>query len=179
MLTLGQQLVLNGIAQQIVDRMRYELANKKIDRISIRRKNGFIERKNFSAVAKASGKSGNTLRYEVSENSIIVYGEDYLLNIVYGEAPTGQTSFTNKDSQLSGIRGWIDEKPLDVGDKNPNTVARLIQDKIASYGSSIWAKHNGKDSGVFADVLTDAIINEFNNKFTIQIENDLIEEFAA
>lgn len=175
MLTLGQQLVLLNLAQQIVERMKFALANKPISRISIRKGKST----EFKAVAQASGKSAKSLRFEVSDAGIIVYGEESILKIIYGEAPKGQTSFTSGDSDLFGIRQWMDDKKLDVGNHDANVVARLIQNKIQEHGSSIWIKHRGADSGVFADVLTEQIIQAFNDKFTIQIEEELIQDFAA
>lgn len=173
MLSLGQQLVIEQFAKQIVMNVVGILKTKNIDRKSVRYEEGKRIEKSFKSGVNASGNLVRSVRFELTETNLIVYANDYIYYLIYGRKPTGSGgNGTLKDR----IRGWIDEKGITPDDGiSKDTLAFLISRKIHREGSAIYLYFKGQNSGLLNNILTESLIKTYNDKFTQQLN----EEFAT
>lgn len=174
MLTPAQEILIELFAKQLVKNIGDAIKSKPISRTSVKYENGQRITNDFTAPVNATGKLLRSLRFELTDTSLIIWGEDHAYFLIYGRKPTsGKGSRTVKDEILK----WIRAKGIksEIEDK---TLAFLIARKIHREGSSIYIKHKGSNSGLLDSVLTKEIIDDFNSKFTAQLETDLKSEFG-
>lgn len=173
MLTLSQQVLIEQFAKKVIEDLRIVLKTKLIPRKSVRYENGKRIEKSFSAPVSASGKLANTLRYEITDSQLIIWGEDYIYFSIYGRAPTTKSgSGAVKDK----IKQWIKDKGI-TSDISDNQLAYLISRKIHREGNSIYLFSGKKNTGLLDNVITSEMVKDFNDKFTKQIEADIAAEF--
>lgn len=173
MLTLSQQILIEQFAQKVIEDLKIVLKTKPIPRKSVRYEQGKRIEKSFSAPVSASGRLANSLRFEITENQLIIWGEDYIYFSIYGRSPTTKAgSGTVKDK----IKQWIKDKGIQ-SDISENQLAYLISRKIHREGNSIYLFSGKKNTGLLDNVITNEMVKEFNDKFTKQIESDIAEEF--
>ena len=173
MLTLSQQVLIEQFAQKVITDLRIVLKTKPIPRKSVRYEQGKRIEKTFSAPVSASGKLANSLRYEITDTQLIIWGEDYIYFSIYGRSPTTKAgSGTVKDK----IKQWIKDKGI-TSDISENQLAYLISRKIHREGNSIYLFSGKKNTGLLDNVITNEMIKDFNDKFTKQIEADIAAEF--
>jgi len=173
MLTLSQQILLEQFAQKVITDLRIVLKTKPIPRKSVKYEQGKRIEKTFSAPVSASGRLANSLRYEITDTQLIIWGEDYIYFSIYGRAPTTKAgSGTVKDK----IKQWIKDKGI-TSDISENQLAYLISRKIHREGNSIYLFSGKKNTGLLDNVITNEMIKDFNDKFTKQIEADIAAEF--
>ena len=129
-----------------------------IDREKVLRDN--YARKNI----KASGKFGETLRYEVTDNSTTIFGNKYIGASVYGRRP-------NTDQSPEGLRRWAGgfapimqrwAKDKGIGDGSFG-LGYAIAYNIAKNGWKIPNKH-GNDGKLLTDTFTNESIEDLKNK---------------
>ena len=75
MLTLSQQVLIEQFAKKVIEDLRIVLKTKPIPRKSVRYEQGKRIEKSFSAPVSASGKLANTLRYEITDTQLIIWGK--------------------------------------------------------------------------------------------------------
>ena len=173
MLTLSQQVLIEQFAQKVITDLKIILKTKPIPRKSVRYEQGKRIEKTFSAPVSASGRLANSLRYEITDTQLIIWGEDYIYFSIYGRAPTTKAgSGTVKDK----IKQWIKDKGI-TSDISENQLAYLISRKIHREGNSIYLFSGKKNTGLLDNVITNEMIKDFNDKFTKQIEADIAAEF--
>jgi hypothetical protein len=173
MLSLSQQILIEQFAQKVIADLKIVLKTKPIQRKSVKYINGERNESVFSAPISASGKLADSLRYEITDNQLIIYSEDYIYYSIYGRAPTTKTgSGAVKDK----IKQWIKDKGI-TSDISENQLAYLISRKIHREGNSIYLFSGKNNTGLLDNVITQQMINDFNDKFTKQIEADIAAEF--
>ena len=173
MLNLSQQILIEQFAQKVIADLKIVLKTKPIPRKSVRYEDGKRIEKSFSAPVSASGRLANSLRYEITDSQLIIWGEDYIYFSIYGRSPTKNAgSGTVKDK----IKQWIKDKGI-TSDISDNQLAYLISRKIHREGNSIYLFSGKKNTGLLDNVITQQMVKEFNDKFTKQIEADIAEEF--
>jgi hypothetical protein len=173
MLTLSQQLIIEQFAAKVVAEIKHVLKTKPLTRKSVRYENGTRKESTFNSPVSASGKLANSVRFELTENELIIYAEDYIYFSIYGRKPTTNSgSGTLKDK----IKKWISDKGIQ-SDIDKDTLAFLITRKIHREGNSLYLFSGNKNSGLLENIITSQMINEYNSKFTKQLELDIKSEF--
>ena len=173
MLTLSQQVIFEDLAKKIVQEVRHILKTKPIQRKSVRTKEGKVTTSTFSAPVSASGKLASSVRFEVTDTHINIYGESYIYTLIYGRKPT-KNSGSGEVSK--GIRKWISSKNIS-SDISENQLVYLISRKIHKYGNSIYLFSGSNNSGLLDNVLNDALKREFKDKFTREIKDEVVNTF--
>jgi len=171
---LKLRIVLEGLGRVIVDNMRKQLETKKISATSVRQKDGKVTEKNYSSVPKATGKSANSLRYEVTEEgNILIYGEASILTLVFGRKPTSKSG-SGKLKDI--IKQWMSAKGIkpETG-MSEDTLAFLIARKIHRYGSGIYIKHQGANSGLFNKAFDASNLKQFTDALRLTYEGLFVE----
>lgn len=172
MLTVGQHIVVERLAEAILFAIRSAYVNKPLKRISLRFENGKQVRREFQAPVNASGNLSAQTRYEISDTSLIFYAPSYIYELIYGKRPA--TNASDIDHNLeSGIRSWIDKKGVESEKFDKDQLTYLIANKIQKYGNSIWLYGRGQDSGLLNNIITPNLIKDYNSKFTRQLEIEI------
>lgn len=174
MLTLGQQIVIESFAKDLIKLIRQVIETKPIKRISRRRVKGKYVDSVFYSPVNASGDLARTLRYELTPTKLSIYANDYIYDLIYGKPPN--KSMANLDHNLeSKIKEWMAAKGISAVYSNKDTLAYNITNKIHKFGSSIYLAHGGKNSGLLENLITNELISNYNSKFTQQLG----EEFKS
>lgn len=174
MLTLGQQVVIESFAKELIKQIKFVIENKPIKRVSKRYRQ---PDKVFYAPVSASGNLANTLRYELTDQHLKIFANDYIYELIFGKRPT--LSATENDLQLENkIKQWMADKGIrpDNG-TSQDTLAYLITRKIRDYGSSIYLASHGQNSGLLNNVLQQTMITDYNAKFTQQLSTEFTQAF--
>lgn len=184
MLTVGQHIVVERLAEAILFAIRSAYVNKPLKRISLRFENGKQVRREFQAPVNASGNLSAQTRYEISDTSLIFYAPSYIYELIYGKRPA--TNASDIDHNLeSSIRSWMEKKRIGEGgtieimgkqidiESDKDKIAYLITNKIQKYGNSIWLYGRGQDSGLLNNIITPNLIKDYNSKFTRQLEIEI------
>lgn len=177
MIDLKLRIVLEGLGRVIVDNMRKALETKKVQSISRRQKDGKVTEKTFSSTTKASGKSARSLRYEVTEEgNILIYGEESILTLIFGRKPTS-ASGSGKLKDI--IKKWMNDKGISPeGNMSEDTLAFLISRKIHKYGSGIYLKHQGANSGIFSKAFDSQNLKQFTDALRLSYEGLFVEAMS-
>jgi hypothetical protein len=172
LLSLGQQVVIQAFARELVDGIKDAIKNKPIDRVKIRIRGGMISRTHFKAPVYSSGELYRSIKYVLTDTNLSIYANDYIYELIWGVPP-------NKDNKVSdsSIKKWIRDKGIEIEKEDEDTIASLITRKIRDYGSSIYLAHYGKNSGLLENIVNDQMINSYNVKFTQQLKEDFIKAF--
>lgn len=137
--------ILERYGAEIVEKLRYDIRNKKITR--------------FGAV-NASGKLANSLRYEVKGGKLRVYALGY--------APVMETGRKGgKRPPVSAIEQWLSDKGIAPQGISKKSLAYLIARKIGKEGTEIY-KQGGSDliSGVINQQLIDHLQSDLATSFS-------------
>ena len=173
MLTLSQQIVIEQFAKELIVKIGEVFKHKNIMRKSVRYEGGKRIERTYSSPISASGNLVKSLRFNLTETHLEIWSEDYVYFLIHGRKPTkGGGSGAVKDK----IRDWIDHKGIKA-DIDKDTLAYLIARKIHREGNSIYLYYQGKNSGLLNNILTEEMKQEFNDKFTRQLGEDLANEF--
>lgn len=131
-----------------------------------------IERKgasgNFQSVVNASGKLAKSIRYEVTNGTVLsFYGNDYIQFLENGRRP-------GKRPPTSVIRQWIDDKGIIPDGISKDSLAFLIARRMGEEGSTIY-QAGGSDlvSGIFNEALQRSIEAEFAQLLVTEIQSDI------
>jgi len=173
LLTIAQTIVVEELANEVISRIATAIRTVPLNRVSVRFENGEEKRTSFTATANASGRLINSLRFEIVNDELIVYGNDYIYYLIYGRK---QTKNGGSGVVKSDIRNWIDAKGITPDDgMSKDTLAFLITRKIHRMGNSIYLASGGQNSGLLTNVLNENIIKKFNSKFTVTVADDFKE----
>ena len=139
-----------------------------------------IERKgadgNFQSVVNASGKLAKSIRYEVTNGTVLsIYGNDYIEFLQNGRRKGGVPS-------ASVFLEWMDNKGIALGEtaKDRLSIAYAIRATIKAEGTTIY-KAGGSDlvSGIFNETLQRSIEAEFAQLLVTEIQSEIFELLAA
>lgn len=172
MLTIGQHIVIEKLAEAILIAIRQAIKTKPLKRVSLRFEKGKQVRREFSAPANASGDMAALTRYEITDTSLIFYAPDYIYDSIFGKRPAGTASSIDHNLE-SEIKKWIGYKGIESEKFDTDQLAYLITNKIQRYGNSIWLYGRGQDSGLLNNIITPNLIKDYNTKFTKQIELEI------
>lgn len=154
---LATKMILEGIGQEIVDRLRNDIKTKSLVK-------GFPP-------PNASGSLADSLRYEATEDNLKVYAKSYIYYLEYGRK-------AGKKPPREVIRKWIDDKGiLPKADERGRTISKdslafLIQRKIGDKGTLI-AQQGG------SDLLSSIINDEFIGKMKEQLIFNTVESIKS
>ena len=148
-------ITLNAIGQQVTDRLRQDIKNKSLV-------SGY-------PAPNASGRLAESIRYEVADNILRVYAEDYIYYLQYGRKP-------GKFPPVNVIREWVQTKLGITDEKERNSIAYLIGRKIANEGTLIY-KQGG--STLLTDIINAESIREWRDEIraimVTQIQSDILK----
>lgn len=128
---------------------------------------------------RASGKFAESLRSEITNKSMIVFGEDYAMQMERGRAP-------GKMPPVNEIEKWIDEKrgitaPSDQRKKRQ--MAWAIATKIKQVGINVPNKYNV--GGVISDTISEFVqkhvprlVDEIFKEKRLDINSEIIENLT-
>lgn len=173
MLTVAQEIVIEQFANDLVFKIQEAIKSKPIPRTSVRYNNGERITTNFNATVNSTGNLLRSIRFELTDTHLIIWGADYAYYVIYGRKPT-QNKGTGKVKDE--ILKWIRAKGVSSELKD-ETLAFLIARKIHREGSSIYI-YNQMGSGIINNILSNKVLEDFNTKFTAQLITELKEEFA-
>lgn len=158
MLSPQQQDILKYYGELIVTRLRNDILNKKVTK--------------YGSVT-ASGQLAQSVRYEVDESGLRIYANDYIVYLQDGRRP-------GKFPPKQPILDWIDDKGIQFNDIKKESLAFLIQRKIANEGTTAFIQ-GGTDlvSGVLTPELIKQILNSFRDDYIKSIKSDIVEALAA
>lgn len=174
MLTLSQQLIIEQFAAKVVAEIKNVLKTKPLTRKSVRYEGGVRTESTFQSPVYASGKLANSVRFELTETELIIYAEDYIYFSIYGRKPS--VNGTKPGKLIDKIKDWINDKGIQ-STIDKDTLAFLITRKIHREGNSLYLFSGKKNSGLLENIITSQMINEYNSKFTKQLELDIKSEF--
>lgn len=176
MLSLGQTVVIENFAKDLIKLMQLVIRNKPIKRVSRRRIKGKYVDKTFESPVNASGDLAKTLRYELTGTRLSIYANDYIYDLIWGKPPsnTAMGIDHNLDSKISK---WMSDKGIQSVNIDKDTLSTLITNKIQKFGSSIYLAHHGSNSGLLENIISDNLIRDYNAKFTQQLGEEFKQTF--
>ena len=175
MLTVSQEIVISNFAKELINRLSEAIRNKPLARTSVRYVNGERVTNNFSATANTTGKSIRSLSYEITNEALIIKGEESIFTLIHGRKPTRESG---TGSVRDAIRDWVRAKGIVSDDISEESLVFLIARKIHREGSSIYIRNNGGNSGLLTSVLNEQVLNDFNSKFTAQLIKEFEQELG-
>jgi hypothetical protein len=149
MLTLFEQNEINKVCSSYLDQVLNAIKNKKVDRTAVRwdsRMRQYVYR-SFEAVVNSSGRLYDSAQKVGTENGANVIIDGYVDKLIYGQEP-------GQPVDVDDILRWMGDKGMESSIDG----AKLIATKINRFGSSIYVKHQGQDSGLFSDVNIDDLL---------------------
>lgn len=144
MLTESQINILKGFGNRIVQSLKEQLSNKKIN---------------------AGGDLSASIHYEITDSGMVVKALDYLFYADFGRKP-------GKRPPKDAIKEWIQEKHIQS--KIPiDSLAFIIQRNIAKKGTKAFQKQGNKIvESVLTDELIIEIQEAFRDDFIKEIRSD-------
>lgn len=150
MLALTQQ-TLTTLGNEFISRIQANIKGKRVTKFG---------------VMNASGKTAESLHFEIDDNSFKLYGAGHILKLESGNAPGTKVPF-------SRLRAWLDEKPIAVQltaridgtprrhrdgsaitlDEQKDSVAWAIKKAIEGRGTILHQQ--GGNSGILKDVINE------------------------
>lgn len=157
MLTLTEQNELRKIADEYIRQVVDAIKNKPIERKG--------QQGNFSAPVNASGKLADSVQSELFASGIRVTALGYIDTLIYGRKPGTMPP-------VSAIESWMQAKGLGG---SPYGIAH----NIGRYGSTIWQRWQGQDSGLLSDVDIERQLTELDDWLAEKYGNLVFAELAA
>lgn len=174
MLTLSQQVIFEDLAKKLVIEIKHILKTKNIPRKSVRYEKGERRTSNFASPVSATGRLAESVKFEITEDAILIKADAYIYTLIYGRKPT-QNKGTWSDAK-EDIKKWIRAKNIQ-SDISENQLAYLITRKITREGNSIYLFSGSNNSGLLNNVLTDTLKKEFGGKFTKDLKDGIVQTF--
>jgi hypothetical protein len=165
-MTIFEQEIFNDIATDYIQQFKKAIETKEIERkYTKRKKDGSINHIRFSSVVNASGKLANSPRIELSETELNIFVAGYIDDLIYGKPPS--------KVELFEIEKWMKSK----GFEEDESIAELMVRNIEDFGSSIFRKFQGANSGLLDDIdLTDSI-SKAKKDLILKKINDITHAF--
>lgn len=157
MLALTHQILTEKM-NEVVARIQANIQTKPVTR--------------FGAM-NASGKTAQSIHYEIDETEIRLYGAKHIFALEFGRGPTSGGAASG-GSLRDRIRVWIDEKGITptpgANGKTPSkdSLAFLIARKIHNEGTEIF-KQGGR-SGILTDVINQDTLQGFYDALFYEFE---------
>lgn len=155
-MTVFEQNILKDFGQWYVDAVKNAIKTKPI----ARKGKGVGE---FSSVVNASGQLANSLRFELTDEQLNVYALTYIDSLVFGVPPR------KSDFNMMEIEQWLAVKGIDF---NPANVATNID----RFGTTIWQKHQGANSGLLGDIPLVERIEQLKQTLVLRSSEQLIQD---
>ena len=163
MLTNAEQEVIREFGETL----KYKLA-EAIRSKPIRRRTP--AQGSFEAPVNASGRLAESVESVLEGNTLNIKANDYIWYLVFGRPPT---SSMGSGEVYPAIVQWLEDKGLDI---SPYAVTHNIH----KYGTSIWQEHQGNESGLIDDILTQQAIDELADKLVSVLDDGIrIQLFNA
>ena len=162
-MTIYEAQILTELADWYVAEVRKAIETKPIKR----RSKGLGD---FEAVANNTGMLAKSLRRELTNEAVNVYAMSYIDKLVFGQQPG---TFT---SPLYEIEQWLAQRGLEY---NSATIAQNID----RYGSSIYQRYQGANSGLLDDIPLLDKIEQVKKQLALKkiedIRTEIMRAFAA
>ena len=157
MLSVFEQYEISLVLQDFTDQVLDAIKNKQIKRQR-------VSGQSFSAPVMATGKLYDSVQSVFYDEGGRVICEKYIENLIFGQPPGEQPD-------VSDIQQWMNAKGISGN-------AQGIADKIWKDGNSIWLEHQGKDSGLLADINIQSSIERLTQKLTEKYANQVASEIV-
>lgn len=145
----------------IIQRLAMQYANalrsKPIQRVGRRKGVPY----SFQSPAIATGRLADSVRVETTPDGYAITALSYVHFIEYGRKP-------GTFPPVTAIESWMKTKGISGS-------SYAIGKSMADYGSTIWQRYQGNNSGVFDDVDTDKAVEEIAK----EIENSMYKDLLA
>ncbi len=159
-MTVYEQNLLEELGQWYADQVKDAIKNKPIERST-------KAQGSFSAVANATGRLAESLRFEVSEEALEVFALDYIDKLVFGQAPSRLDNVS-----VFEIEEWIRAKGLELSSVS-------VMYNLQKNGSSIWQKWQGENSGLLNDISLEEQITQVKEKLVLKTTADIKSDFFS
>lgn len=116
----------------------------------------------------ASGKLANSIRFDVNNGVLKVYGLDYIYYLEKGRK-------SGKAPPRKAIEQWIVDKGI-ISDISTKSLAFLIQRKIAREGTTIY-QQGGSD--LLSGILTDKFLGEIKSDLILLIRGFIVKNMRS
>lgn len=125
-------------------------------------------------VVNASGNLAKSIRQEIKDNILRIYAAEYIYYVEKGRKP-------GKKPPRKVIRDWLNVKPAfaSLSDKKKDSIAFLIQRKIAEKGTTIFQQGGSRltqdilSNELKGEIQSELILN-FRKLVTSQTKNALL-----
>jgi hypothetical protein len=164
MRSLFEETELRSIADEFIKQVVFAVKNKQVRRRSRKAGKGI-----FYAPVDASGRLADSVHSEMTEDGIQVLCNDYIDKLIFGQPP-------GEAPGVLEIEQWIADKGL-----GGELTAQGVAKQIYMFGNSIWAEHDGKDSGLLEDVDISDQLDRLEQKLTTHyadiVATQIMEQF--
>jgi hypothetical protein len=130
----------------------------------------------------ASGDTINSIRGDVSNMTLTIYGKKSIGALIYGRKPTESTS-AGSPTLLEVIKKWIDVKGITPDGISKDSLAFLITRKIHREGTTIFRKYQGNPSPLLDGVIDDALIQSIKKDLILSsigiIKSDVLKSVPS
>jgi hypothetical protein len=117
---------------------------------------------------RASGNLEQSIRYELSETALTVFGASYAFAAEFGRGPTKQPG----GDLRAAIRRWIDDKGIQPNDISKDSLAYLITRKIHNEGTLLFngtdAYGRTKPTEILNGVINDGRVDDLQEQLAIK-----------
>lgn len=132
-----------------------------------------------SSGANASGNTSRSLRREVAEDELTIFGSEVFKYVEGGRGPSRKRG-GSQESLRDRIKQWIKDKGIQPDDgMTEDSLAFLIARKIHNEGTLIYRTNNPRD--IFSSVLDEKKINSLvlviSDSVNNQITSDIVKAF--
>ncbi len=127
-----------------------------------------------STGTNASGKTSNSINYEITEEgtkiTLDVYGKPFIWVVETGRGPR---KTTQSYGVVQNIRQWMDQKGVgsQLSDAKKDSLAKFFTWRINKEGSALFKKGGRKD--IISNVITDTLIG----KISVEVINNFVKSF--
>lgn len=139
-----------------------------------------IQGKMGSTGANASGETSRSLRREITDYELTIYGSEVFRYVEGGRGPSKKRG--SGESLYDRIKQWIKDKGITPdGDISDDNLAFLIARKIHNEGTVIYRKQSPRD--IFSSVLDEKKIKSFVEVIAENsrnmIKSDIVKAFKS
>lgn len=152
-MTIFEQEIFNEIAQDYIQQFKKAIETKPIQRKT-------KAAGEFASVVNASGNLANSPRIELTETELNIYVAGYIDELIYGQAPS------RVDTTVFEIENWMNSKGLEFS-------AVSVLDNLQKFGSSIFQKFNGANSGLLEDINIEGSVNKAKQNLILKKINEI------
>ncbi len=139
-----------------------------------------IQGKMGSTGANASGETSRSLRMEISDYELTIYGSEIFRYVETGRGPSRKRG--SGESLYERIKQWIKDKGITPdGDISDDSLAFLIARKIHNEGTVIYRTNSPRD--IFSSVLDEnkirSLVDVISENSRNMITSDIVRAFKS